>query len=394
MYSNDTSHTHGREDAEAAGLTYASADGPGIRRRRTGKGFAYVDADGVPVRDPAVLERIRALVIPPAWTSVWICPDPNGHIQAVGEDARGRRQYRYHPKFRAVRDGAKYEHMMAFAEALPALRARVAADMARPGFGRAKVLATVVHLLETTMIRVGNEAYARQNNSYGLTTLHNRHVQVQGSDLKFHFKGKSGKDWRLSLHDRRVARIVRAIQEIPGQHLFQYLDDDGRRQTVTSADVNAYLREVSGTDITAKDFRTWTGTVLAAMALSGFEAAESQAQAKRHVTAAIAQVAATLGNTPTICRKCYVHPEIVGAYLDGGLQLDVPGPIDGPAATAVLNALHPEEAAVLVFLRARIGGRTRVRKAAAPRRRRSASANHPKSQSSPRGGGVIVQPGA
>ena len=379
---SDISEAHpiqGREAAASAGLRYASSDTPGIRRRRTGKGFAFQAPDGRRVTDPAVLDRIRALVIPPAWTSVWICPDPDGHIQAIGEDDKGRRQYRYHPKFREVRDGAKFEHMLAFAEALPALRARVAADMAKPGFGRLKVLATVVWLLETTMIRVGNEAYARQNKSYGLTTLHNRHVEVQGAVLKFHFKGKSGKAWRLDLHDRRVARIVRGCQEIPGQHLFQYLDDEGRHQAVTSHDVNAYLREVSGADITAKDFRTWTGTVLAAMALSGLDPADSQARAKQNVAQAIAGVAAALGNTPTICRKCYVHPEIVGAYLDGDLALRARGDID-PRPGGELRALHPDEAAVLAFLQARAGrdlkarkpGRKRTAVRAKPLRRRTA----------------------
>ena len=370
----DTSETHpieGREAAASAGLRYAATDAPGIRRRRTGKGFAYQAPDGRRVTDTEVLDRIRALAIPPAWTSVWICPDPDGHIQAVGEDDRGRRQYRYHPKFREVRDGAKFEHMLAFAEALPALRRRVAADMAKPGLGRHRVLATVVHLLQATMIRVGNETYARQNKSYGLTTLHNRHVEVQGAVLKFHFKGKSGKAWRLNVHDRRVARIVRGCQEIPGQHLFQYLDDEGRHQAVTSHDVNAYLREVSGADITAKDFRTWTGTVLAAMALSGFEAADGPARAKRNVAQAIAGVAAALGNTSTICRKCYVHPEIVGAYLDGDLALRARGDID-PRPGGELKALHPEEAAVLAFLRARVsrGPRKPARKLAAVRSRK------------------------
>ena len=394
---NATQPTVGREAAASAGLHYASTDTPGIRRRRTGKGFAYQAPDGRPITDDAVLERIRALVIPPAWTSVWICPDPDGHIQAVGEDDKGRRQYRYHPKFREVRDGAKFEHMMAFAEALPALRRRVEADMTKPGFGRHKVLATVVHLLETTMIRVGNEAYAKQNRSYGLTTLHNRHVEVQGAVLKFHFKGKSGKAWRLNVHDRRVARIVRGCQEIPGQHLFQYLDDEGRHQAVTSHDVNAYLREVSGADITAKDFRTWTGTVLAAMALSEFEPADSQARAKKNVTQAIASVAATLGNTPTICRKCYVHPEILGAYLDGGLLLEVRDNIDARLG-GELKALRPEEAAVLAFLRARVSrdleGRKprRAHNAHAKPRRRSVAAG-PRAAPSPRAG-VSAQPGA
>lgn len=341
----------GREAAATAGLFYAETDAPGIVRRRVGKGFSYLAPNGRRVADPVVLSRIRALAIPPAWTSVWICPRANGHIQAVGFDDKGRKQYRYHARFREVRESAKFEHMMAFAEALPRLRRQVATDMAARGLGRGKVLATVVYLLETTMIRVGNEAYAKQNKSFGLTTLLARHVDVAGADLKFHFKGKSGKEWRLSVHDRRIARIVKGCQELPGQHLFQYIDDDGRRQTVTSADVNAYLRAVSGAEITAKDFRTWNGTVLAATALAEFETADSEALAKHNLTEAIGRVAARLGNTPTICRKCYVHPQIVSAYIDGGLRLEVQKDTDGQSRND-LGALRPEETAVLAFLRA------------------------------------------
>jgi DNA topoisomerase-1 len=341
-----------RDAAKAVGLSYVSTDAPGLTRRRAGKGFSYRDADGHLVSDGATLARIRSLAIPPAWTRVWICDDPNGHIQALGQDQRGRRQYRYHPRFREVRDGLKFEHMIAFAEALPELRRRVAARMAAPGLGREKVLATVIHLLETTMIRVGNEAYAKETKSYGLTTLLNRHVKIEGAELKFHFKGKSGKIWRLGVHDRRIARIVRSCQELPGQHLFQYLDESGRRQAVTSADVNAYLKEISGADITAKDFRTWTGTVLVAKALAELETADSQARAKKNVTRAIERVSAMLGNTPTICRKCYVHPEIVSAYLDGGLLLEVEKAIDARLREA-LETLRPEEAAVLSFLLAK-----------------------------------------
>jgi DNA topoisomerase I len=342
-----------RDAAEAAGLRYASADAPGISRRRVGKGFTYRDVDGSRLRDVTALKRIRALVIPPAWSAVWICPDPDGHIQAVGFDEKGRKQYRYHPKFREVREGVKFEHMMLFADALPGLRNRVAADMAAPGLGRTKVLATVVHLLETTMIRVGNETYAKENKSYGLTTLLVRHVRIDGAELKFHFKGKSGKTWRLSVRDRRIAKIVKSCQELPGQHLFQYVDEAGERQGVTSADVNSYLKEISGADITAKDFRTWTGTVLAAMALAEFEQADTAARAKRNVTQAIERVSSRLGNTPTICRKCYVHPQIVSAYLDGGLLLEVQKDIDDQLRDD-LSTLRPEEAAVLSFLRARV----------------------------------------
>jgi DNA topoisomerase-1 len=342
-----------RDAAEAVGLVYVSADDPGLTRRRAGKGFAYWDAAGHRVSDPAVLQRIRALAIPPAWTRVWISADPDGHIQAVGHDDRGRRQYRYHARYREVREGVKFEHMMAFAEALPRVRGKVAADMSAPGLGRAKVLATVVHLLETTMIRIGNSTYARENGSFGLTTLLNRHVKVEGAELRFQFKGKSGKVWRLGVHDRRIARIVRSCQELPGQHLFQYLDEAGERQSVTSADVNAYLKEVSGADITAKDFRTWAGTVLAAMALTEFEMADSALRAKKNVTQAIERVSARLGNTPTICRKCYIHPEIVSAYLGGALLLEVRDDIDSQLRDA-LDTLRPEEAAVLSFLRSRV----------------------------------------
>jgi DNA topoisomerase-1 len=343
---------HSREAAKAAGLIYAATQAPGIGRRRVGKGFTYSASDGRRITDRGTLERIGALVIPPAWTDVWICPDPKGHIQAVGFDEKGRKQYRYHSAYREVRDGDKFQHMLVFADALPALRQRVAVDMAKPGLGREKVLATVVHLLETTMIRVGNTTYAKENKSYGLTTLLNRHVKVEGAELTFHFKGKSGKVWRLNLKDRRVAKLIRSCQELPGQHLFEYLDEEGAPQAVTSADVNAYLKDISRAEITAKDFRTWTGTVLAAMALTEFETADSQARAKKNVTRAIERVSARLGNTPTICRKCYVHPEVVNAYLNGRLLLEVRKDVDDQLSVD-LDTLNPEEAAVLAFLRSR-----------------------------------------
>lgn len=337
--------------ATSAGLVYVSDTEPGIGRRRAGKGVSYRGLDGHPVRDGETLARIRSLAIPPAWTDVWISPDPNGHIQATGRDARGRKQYRYHPRFREVRDSTKYERMLEFAAALPSLRAQVNQDMGRRGMPREKVLATVVHLLETTMIRVGNADYARQNKSHGLTTLNDRHVKVEGSQVRFRFKGKSGKEWNLGLRDRRVARIVKASQDLPGQHLFQYLDEDGERRSVTSGDVNAYLREISGSDITAKDFRTWTGTVLAALALAEYESADSQATARRHVREAIERVAARLGNTPTICRKCYVHPQVIDSYLADqlvlGLRDDINDELDEPA-------LRPDERQVLDFLRERL----------------------------------------
>lgn len=342
-----------REAANEAGLLYVSDEAPGIARRRAGKGFSYRLPKGGPVRDAATLQRIRSLAIPPAWTQVWICPHSNGHIQATGRDQKGRKQYRYHPRWREVRDAAKYEHMVEFAQTLPAIRARVDADMRLPGLPREKVLATVVHLLETTLIRVGNDDYAKQNQSYGLTTLRSRHVAVDGADLRFTFKGKSGKSWNLRITDRRVARIVRACQDLPGQELFQYRDDDGVLHDVTSADVNAYLREIAGREITAKDFRTWAGTVLAALALQEFQRFDSQAAAKRNVKAAIERVASRLGNTPTICRKCYVHPAILDSYLDGALILEAKA-----AAQAELRediaGLQPEEAAVLALLLERL----------------------------------------
>lgn len=340
-----------QDAAISAGLVYVSDTEPGIRRRRAGKGFSYRGPDGKTVKDKEMLDRIRSLAIPPAYTDVWICADPDGHIQATGRDARGRKQYRYHPRFREVRDSTKYERMLDFAAALPALRARVDEDMRRRGMPREKVLATVVHLLETTMIRVGNADYVKQNKSHGLTTLNDRHVKVDGSQVRFRFKGKSGKEWNLGIRDRRVARIVKASQDLPGQHLFQYIDDEGERRGVTSGDVNAYLREISGTDITAKDFRTWTGTVLAAMALAEYEKADSAAAAKRNVREAIEQVSATLGNTPTICRKCYVHPQVIDSYLSDDLALEITEEI---AEELDEPALRPEERKVLEFLKQRL----------------------------------------
>jgi DNA topoisomerase I len=342
-----------REAAESAGLVYVSDEEPGIRRRKAGKGFSYTKPGGGTVKDPATLKRIRSLAIPPAYTDVWICAKPNGHIQATGRDAKGRKQYRYHPRFREVRESTKYEHMLEFAKGLPAIRRKVAEHMAFRGLPREKVLATVVNLLETTLIRVGNEDYAKQNKSYGLTTLRDRHVEVNGSELRFDFKGKSGKTWKLNVRDRRVAKIIRACQELPGQDLFQYIDEEGERQSVTSADVNAYLKEITGSDVTAKDFRTWAGTVLAAWALKEFETFDTDAKAKKNVRAAIEQVAARLGNTPTICRKCYVHPEVLSCYVEGSLLLEVKEEIEAELRDN-LPGLRPEEAAVLTLLEARI----------------------------------------
>ena len=338
-----------RDAARSAGLRYVSDETPGIRRRRAGRGFSYRAPDGTVLRDRDTLARIRALAIPPAYRDVWICPRPDGHVQATGRDEKGRKQYRYHPRWREVRDATKFGHMIDFAEALPAIRARVAADMAKRGLRRETVLATIVHLLETTLIRVGNEDYVEQNGSYGLTTLRDRHVAVEGGTLRFDFKGKSGRSWRLKVSDRRVARVIRACQELPGQDLFRYRDAEGVVQSVGSSEVNGYLREISGQDITAKDFRTWAGTVLAATALRAFERFDSQAAAKRNLRAAIERVAARLGNTPTVCRQCYIHPEVMGRYLEGGLALEI-AERAGAELREGLATLRPEEAAVLAFL--------------------------------------------
>lgn len=340
-----------QDAAESAGLIHVSDEMPGITRRRSGKGFSYRDARGATIRDAAARQRLNALAIPPAWTDVWICPDLRGHIQATGRDARGRKQYRYHPAFREVRDSAKYDHMLHFAGALPRIRARVHEDMGRRGLPAEKVLGTIVWLLENTMIRVGNAGYARENRSHGLTTLRNRHVTLEGSAVRFRFRGKGGKEWNLGIRDRRVARIIRAAQDLPGQDLFQYLDEAGERRRVGSTEVNAYLRAISGRAITAKDFRTWTGTVLAALALSEYERAEGEAVMKANIREAIESVAARLGNTPAICRKCYVHPAIIDAYLADELKLNLRGRIDDTLETP---DLRPEERQVLKFLKRRL----------------------------------------
>jgi DNA topoisomerase I len=345
--------TDSRAAARAAGLRYVSDAGPGIRRRRSGRGFSYSGVDGQPIRDRDLLRWIRSLAVPPAWTDVWISPVRNGHILATGRDAKGRKQSRYHPAWREIRDEAKYGRTIAFAQALPAIRARVEKDLSLWGLPRQKVVATVVRLLELTLVRVGNEEYARENRSYGLTTLRNRHVRVDGSELRLRFKGKSGKEHSLGVRDRRVAAIVKKCQELPGQELFQYLDEAGELQAVDSGDVNDYLREIAGDDFTAKDFRTWAGTVLAAEALKAAEAVESEAAAKRKVVEAIEQVARSLGNSATVCRKCYVHPAIIESYLDGSF-LDA---LEETAAARTGNTklgLPPEEAAVMALLRKRL----------------------------------------
>jgi DNA topoisomerase-1 len=342
-----------QEAAENAGLIYVTDQMPGIARYRKGKKFAYNGANGKPVARQDILERIRKLAIPPAYEDVWICSLSNGHIQATGRDAKGRKQYRYHAKFREMRESTKYEHMLEFAAALPEIRERIDQDMSLRRLSREKILATIVHLLESTMIRIGNEGYAKQNKSYGLTTLVNRHVVVEGPEVRFSFKGKSGKQWQLKLRYRRVAKIIRQSQELPGQNLFQYLDEQGERHDVSSGDVNAYLKEISGRNITAKDFRTWAGTVLAAMALSEFEEFDSQTAAKKNIRTAIEQVAARLGNTVTICRKCYIHPEVLESYLSNELILDAQRKIKHEL-TSDVSALRPEEALVLAFLARRL----------------------------------------
>jgi DNA topoisomerase-1 len=341
-----------QEAAEAAGLRYVSDARPGIQRTKSSKGFTYTRADGSRLTDAAVLRRIKSLAVPPAWTDVWICSFTDGHIQATGRDARGRKQYRYHPRFRQLRESTKYEHVVAFADALPRIRGRVREHMALRGLPREKVVATVVHLLDTTLIRIGNDDYARHNNSYGVTTLKSRHVAVNGNEVRFRFTGKSGKQWSLQLRDRRIAKIIKACQELPGQELLQYLDEEGKAQGITSSDVNAYLRAITGADITAKDFRTWAGTVLTAMALSELPGHESATEAKRNLRNAIKDVATRLGNTPTICRKCYVHPELVTTYLDGKFVLKVNSQ---KKLRDAFSGLKSEEVAVLAILRSRVG---------------------------------------
>jgi DNA topoisomerase I len=314
---NDPSSNEAVHFAEEAGLRYVTDAVPGIRRQRKGEGFVYYDTKSRRIDDDRILSRIKKLVIPPAYVDVWICPFDNGHIQATGRDAKGRKQYRYHPLWRESRDENKFHRMIEFAQALPIIRQRVAHDLATPGMPREKVLATIVRLLELTHIRVGNEEYARTNRSFGLTTLANEHVEIEKSVVKFHFRGKSGKYWTIDLKDRKLAAIVRKSSELPGQHLFEYLDSDGKPHAVTSSDVNAYIHEMSGMEFTAKDFRTWAGTVLAMMTLADCEPCTSATGIKRNVVEAIKIVSEHLGNTPAVCRRCYIHPAILDAYLNG-----------------------------------------------------------------------------
>jgi DNA topoisomerase-1 len=331
------------------GLHYVTGDRAGIRREIGALGFRYTRADGRPVRSAADLKRIRALAIPPAWKDVWICPDPNGHVQATGRDARGRKQYRYHAEWRARRDGNKFDRLEAFASVLPVIRAKTAADIARPGLPREKVLATVVQLLEKSLIRVGNDEYRKANRSFGLTTLRDQHVDVKGSTLRFEFRGKSGRRHTVDLSDRRLARIVKQCRDLPGQELFQYLDHEGNRQNVNSSDVNEYLREITGTDVTAKDFRTWSGTVLAVTALRELSSADSMAAAKKNVVRAIEAVAGVLGNTPAVCRKSYIHPAILECYLDRSMGEKLARSL--PASVKkVASELRSDEVAALRIL--------------------------------------------
>ena len=341
------------EDLAAAGLHYTTDQHPGITRVRRGKGFSYHRPDGSLVRDKAELERIRAIVIPPAWKDVWICPDPRGHLQATGRDARNRKQHRYHPRWREVRDEAKYDHVIGFAEALPRIREQVDSDLRRHGLPRERVLAAVVRLLETTLIRVGNEASAAEDDSYGLTTLRRKHVDRDGSKLRFTFTGKSGKVWDLSITDRRIARVVQQCSELPGYEIFKYEDDDGNLVDVTSSEVNAYLKAIAGDDYTARDFRTWAGTVLTATALEACAEAETPAEAQHQVVRAIEQVARDLGNTPAVCRACYVHPAILDAHLDGVLADRLRGTITANVRKRY-ERLSPEEVQVLTMLRERL----------------------------------------
>ncbi len=341
-----------REAARAAHLHYVDDSKPGFTRRIGPDGAVYLDPKGAVVTDEDTIARLKKLAIPPAYTDVWICADPRGHLQAIGRDARGRRQYRYHPDWRTVRDQAKYGKMLVFGEKLPGLRAQVQKDLALPGLPRRKVVATVVALLEKTMMRIGNDEYAKTNKSFGLTTLRNRHAKVKGAALVLDFRAKHGIQQHIELKDRRLANIVSRLQDLRGQELFQYVDEDGAQHDISSHDVNEYLHEVTGEDITAKDFRTWAATNLAALALQEFEQFDSHAAAKKNVLRAIEKVSKLLGNTPAICRKCYIHPRIFDGYLDGSLADALK--VRAEAALSPEGRAHTdltaEEVAVVAFL--------------------------------------------
>lgn len=315
------------------GLRFTSDEEPGIRRVRRGRGFVYLAPSGRRIADPATLARIRSLAVPPAYRDVWICADPRGHLQATGRDDRGRKQYRYHPEWKAHRDAAKFDRVLEFGRALPRIRRRVAHDLRKPGLPRERVLATVVKLLESTLVRIGNEEYARANGSYGLTTLRNRHVRVHGAELRFEFRAKSGIHREVRVHDPALARIVRRCADIPGQELFQWVDEAGERHRIDSTSVNEYLRDASGGPFTAKDYRTWFGTLEMLERLRGRQPGSARA-AKREVSAALAEVSARLGNTAAICRNCYVHPEVLAAFADGRLAR-----LNGAAPAAALRGL-------------------------------------------------------
>ncbi len=345
-----------QELAEMAHLRYYTDDKPGFTRQkaRVKGGFHFFDLHGQRITDKDEIQRIHSLAIPPAYRDVWICPSKNGHLQATGKDDKGRKQYRYHPKWRETADANKYSRVMAFAAALPALRQRLDHDLAKHGLPREKVLATVVKLLETTLIRVGNEEYAKTNKHYGLTTMHNSHVKVKGGKIQFAFRGKSGVDHSIELQNPRLAHIVHQCQELPGHDLFEYLDEDDKVHHIGSAEVNAYLHEITGQPFTAKDFRTWAGTVLAAMALQEFETFDSEAAAKKNIVSAIESVAERLGNTPSVCRKCYVHPAILESYVDGSMLDSLRKRAESELTSTHLAELKPEEAAVVGLLRERL----------------------------------------
>jgi DNA topoisomerase I len=366
------------EAAKLAKLRHVSDDMLGITRHKARHGFDYRFPNGELVRDIETLKRIRSLVIPPAWTPVWICPYPNGHIQAIGRDKRGRKQYRYHPRWREVRDESKYGKMLIFGRVLPAIRERVNADLRRHGLARERVLAAVVRLMEMTLFRVGNTEYAKANKSYGLTTLRHRHVEIEGNHIHLSFRGKHGLRHETDINDRRLARIVKDCRDLPGYELFQYIDQEGNRHTIDSADVNDYLREISGEEITAKDFRTWAATNLAALALQEFELFDTEAKKKRAVVRAIEKVAKHLGNTPAICRRCYIHPAIFDGYLDGTLLATLKEQTRQYLAENV-TGLSAEEAAVAAFLSLRLGQLEREHKtvpASSARANSAAKNNH------------------